>query len=156
LRRSGPALLIPEPPDAGREELRLRVRDERTPNDGVVVVRGGPTSVEGLAGHARRTYDAFVLDGEPIWGVSVFCALDDIGPASLEGLLRRFSSYRAVHLPTVGELMIAGFELLPTFGRPHFTVQLSSSDKPQLSRLANALGTVETNPYHGGNRSGRR
>ncbi len=147
---------MPEPPNAGREELRPRVREERRPNDGVVVVRGGPTTAERLAGHARRTYDAFVLDGQPIWGVSVFCALDDIGPASLEGLLRRFSSYRVVHLPTVGALMTAGFEFLATFGRPHFTVQLSSSDEPHLSRLVNALGTAETNPYHGGNRSGRR
>lgn len=147
---------MPETPKAGREELRPRVRDERPPNDSVVVVRGGPTTVEKLAGHARRTYDAFVLDGQTIWGVSVFCALDDIGPASLEGLLRRFASYRAVHLPSVGALGVAGFELLPTFGRPHYTVRLSSGDEPQLTRLANALGTAEANPYHGGNRSGRR
>jgi len=76
----------------GRDELRQFLRDERPPSDAVVIVRGGPSSVGRLREHARRTHDAYVLDGQPLWGVSVFCALDDVGTASIDALLRRFAS----------------------------------------------------------------
>ena len=85
--------------ERGWEELRPYLRDERPPDDTTAVVRGGPDTLAKLAMHARRTHDAYVLDGEPLWGISVYCALDDVGPASLHGLLRRIASYRAVHLP---------------------------------------------------------
>jgi hypothetical protein len=134
--------------DAKRQELRPSVRDEAAPADRIVVVRGGPTSLDKLVTHAHRTHAAFVLDGNPLWGISVFCALDDIGPASLDALLRRFASYRVVHLPRVGQLREAGFDLLPTFKRPHFTVRLQSRD--ESPRLLRALGSAEPNPYHGG------
>jgi hypothetical protein len=139
--------------DIERQELRPSLRDEAAPDDGILVVRGGPNSVEKLLTHAHRTHDAFVLDGNPLWGVSVFCALDDIGPASLDALLRRFASYRVVHLPRVGRLRDAGFDLLPTFKRPHFTVKLQSPDG--APRLLSALGNAEPNPYHE-RRPGRR
>ncbi len=132
-----------------RQELRQHLRDERVPDDSVVVVRGGPATLAKLAGHAQRTHAAFVLDGQPLWGVSVFCALDDIGPSSLEGLLQRFSSYRAVHLPRAGELRDARFELLPSFARPHFTVRLMGDGPEELSRLLDGFGAAQPNPYHG-------
>jgi hypothetical protein len=136
-----------------RQELRPTLRREPAPDDGIVVVRGGPSSVAKLLTHAQRTNDAFTLDGRPLWGISVFCALDDIGPASLDALLRRFASYRVVHLPGVAQMREAGFELLPTFKRPHFTVTLASPDKAE--RLLLALGKAYANPYHG-RRPGRR
>lgn len=138
-----------------RQELRPHVRDDRAPDDGVVVVRGGPTTLAKLTHHARRTHEAFVLDGRPLWGVSVFCALDDIGPSSLEGLLQRFASYRSVHLPRTARLREAGFDLLPSFGRPHFTVTVANDGPEELGRLLDTLGTAERNPYHG-RRPGRR
>jgi hypothetical protein len=139
--------------DTKRQELRPTLRNEAAPDDGLLAVRGGPSSVEKLLTHAHRTHDAFVLDGKPLWGVSVYCALDDIGPASLDALLRRFASYRIVHLHRVGQLRDAGFDLLPTFRRPHFTVRLDGSD--EAPRLLGALGNAEPNPYHG-RRPGRR
>ncbi len=60
--------------------MRPHLRGEAVPDDRIVVVRGGPTSIEKLAAHAARTHGAFVLDGHPLLGISVFCALDDIGP----------------------------------------------------------------------------
>lgn len=48
-------------------------------SDDTTVVRGGPDSVAKLARHAVRTHRAFQLDGEPVWGVSVFLALDGAG-----------------------------------------------------------------------------
>lgn len=73
----------------GWEELRPYLRDDRPPDDATIVVRGGPDTLAKLAIHARRTHDAYVLDGEPLWGISVYCTLDGVGPASLDGLLRR-------------------------------------------------------------------
>lgn len=129
-----------------RQELRPSLRKERAPDNGIVVLRGGPTSVARLLSHARRTHDAFLLDGEPIWGVSVFCALDDLGDASLDALLHRFASYRVMHLARVRQLRDAGFDLVPTFGRPHFTVTMAGPD--EASALLDALGMAEPNPYH--------
>jgi hypothetical protein len=160
-----PACALPRRPrDRGRcvmtqrgwEELRPYLRDERPPNDAVVVVRGGPDTVAKLAMHARRTHDAYVLDGEPLWGISAYCALDDVGPASLDGLLRRFASYRAVHLPRMGQLLRAGFPLLPSFGRPHYTIRLGGDDPAGLTRLLDTLGPAEANKYHRRERPGRR
>jgi hypothetical protein len=139
-----------------RRELRRLVRDERPPDDAIVVVRGGPESTSRLREHAERTNERFTLDGQPAWGVSVFCALDDIGEASLPGLLSRFASYRVVHLPTAGEVRRAGFEMLPTFGRPHFTVMMPGADQVTMGRLLDALGAAEPNPYYGGRRPRRR
>lgn len=123
-----------------------------------MVVRGGPDTLTKLAVHARRTRRAYRLDGEPLWGVSVFCALDEIGPASLDGILSgRMATYGLVHTPTVGRLIEAGFDLLPTFGRPHYTVRFASDADDELARLLTALGPAEPNPYHGGRpRHGRR
>lgn len=73
--------------------------------------------------------------------------------ASLDSLLHRFASYRVVHLPRVSELRDAGFGLLPTFGRPHYTVTLDGPD--QAEALLAALGKAEPNPYHE-QRPGRR
>lgn len=140
-----------------REELRPNVRPEAPAADAVVVVRGGPDSAAKLAAHVERTHRAFALDGAPMWGVSVFGALDDIGPASLEGLLAgRIASYRVVHLPTASVLAAAGFALLPTFRRPHFTLVLDSGAELEIRRLLDALGPPQPNPYHGGSRPRRR
>lgn len=138
-----------------REELRPLLRDERPPSDAVVIVRGGPSSVGRLREHARRTHDAYMLDDQPLWGVSVFCALDDVGTASIDTLLQRFASYRVVHLPTVGQLVASGFELLPSFRRPHFTVRLEDDGERSLTGLLEALGPPGANPYHGRQRPGR-
>lgn len=141
-----------------RQELRPHLRDEKPRSEDTVVIRGGPDTLTKLATHVRRTRRAFSLDGEPLWGVSVFCALDDIGPASLEGILAdRMTTYRVVHTPTAGRLAEASFELLATFGRPHYTVRLAGDDEEELTRFLTALGPAEANPYHGGRpRQGRR
>jgi hypothetical protein len=131
-----------------KEELRPHLRQEPPPADGVIILRGGPTTVPKLAEQARRIHDAFALDSKPVWGVSVFAALDDIGPGSLDGLLRRFASYRVVHLRPAREIREAGFELLPSFSRPHFTVLLTSTEDRDLAQLVLAFGQGQPNPYH--------
>ena len=131
----------------GRDELRDRTRgNEVPPSDAAVVIRGGPDTLSLLLTHARRLHRAYVLDGEPVFGVSVFVALDDVGAASERGVLSgKLRTYPSIYRCTVGELLEHGLGLLPTFTRPHYTVLLPSLDS--VDDLASALGTLRPNAY---------
>ena len=100
-------------------------------------------------GGTRRTARPSVgLGGRPVRGISVFAALDDIGPASLDGILAgKLPTYRVVHLVTAGTLATAGFSLLPTFGRPHMTLLLDGQSG--LDPLLEVLGPGQPNPRYG-------
>jgi hypothetical protein len=133
-----------------QRDLRSHIREEPALARSVLVVRGGPIDLDKLRHHAERTHRTFLLDGQAVWGVSVFCALDASGASSLDAVLSDLlRSYRSVHLPRVGDLLDAGFELLPTFGRPHYTLRLAGVTDTELSRLVGALGTGQPNPYYG-------
>ena len=128
-------------------DLRTFVRLE-PPGNATLVVRGGPDTAAKLRSHAERLRRAYLLDGAPVLGISVFAALDDIGPASLDAILAgKLSTYRVVHLSTVGAMTAAGFGLLPTFQRPHMTVLLDDLD--QVDALADVLGPPQPNPQYG-------
>jgi hypothetical protein len=132
-----------------RIEQRNRLRAEQPPDDAVVVIRGGPDTAGKLARHADRTARAWTLDGGALHGVSVFGAVDELGDASLDGILEAMATYRVVYLCRVGELRAAGFDLLPTATRPHFT--LFAPDTPgtlDVERLLAILGTAQPNPFH--------
>ena len=131
---------------AERIEQRHRLRDEQLDVDATVVVRGGRDTAEKLLRHAVRTARAWSLDGKPLLGISVFAVLDD----PLDVLLReRFATFRSVYLATVQGLVQAGFELLPTGRRPHFTVRLQTADEAERTRLLVALGPARDNPAYG-------
>ncbi|MGH3400967.1 MAG: hypothetical protein ACRDRJ_00345 [Streptosporangiaceae bacterium] len=133
-----------------REELRAQLRAEPAPALAIVVLRGGPDTVSLLRTHARRTQRLYCLDGAPLRGISVFGALDGEGTASRDGLLAgRLVTYPVVHAATVGSLVAAGFEVLATFRRPHFTIRLRTDSDAEASRLLQALGTAQENPYNG-------
>jgi hypothetical protein len=71
------------------------------------------------------------------------------GPGSRDGLLAgRLVTYPLVHTVRVGTLAAAGFELLATFRRPHFTIRLDSDSTAEASRLLEAMGYPEENPYN--------
>ena len=128
-----------------RIEQRTRLRKEQAPAAVTLLVRGGPDTVGKLRRHAERTARAWALDGRPLFGISVFAVLD----MPLDDLLRRrFTSFRAVHMPTVSRLAEGQFELLPTGRRPHFTVRLQSADDSELDRLLAALGVAQPNPQY--------
>lgn len=137
-----------------RIEQRDRLRDEPCPHDTIVVVRGGPDTVTKILQHVRRTQQRWALDGRPLMGVSVFCALDLEGPASLDGLLAgRMNSYRIVHQVPAGRLLDVGFELLPTAGRPHYTARMASGDEADAAKLLAVLRPSRDNrchPYNAG------
>ena len=139
----------------GRIEQSERLRDEKPPDDTVIVIRGGPDTLAKLKKHATRTARAWTMNDEPLEGVSVFCALDDVGKASLDGIMATMASYRIVYLPTVAALRAAGFELLPTATRPHFTLRNNHSGSLEVEQLFEALGEPQANPFHNQTRRGR-
>lgn len=124
------------------QELRPLLRVEGPPARTVFLARGGPDSIASLRSAARRTARRFCLDGEPLLGVSVAATLDVPLDELVSGapLLR----FEHVYAPTV--TMLDGFQLLPTFGRPHFTVRLQRADDPELRELLAALGPLQVNP----------
>ena len=135
--------------DTEREELRTHLRNEPLPAATTILVRGGPDTVSLIRAHARRTNRLYCLDGTPLWGVSVFAALDAIGPVSRDGLLGgRLVTDEHVHTPTVEALQNAGFVLLDTFRRPHFTVRLANDSPDEATGLLSAIGPAEENPYN--------
>jgi hypothetical protein len=128
-----------------RIEQRAWLRSEQAPADTTLVVRGGRDTVDKLRGHAGRTARAWSLDGLPLLGISVFAVVG----LPLEVLLRRrFASFRAVYLPTIGELSEHGFELLATGQQPHFTVRLMRADDRELGKLLSAFGPARPNPQY--------
>lgn len=137
-----------------REELRPRVRLEVPPPNAAMVIRGGPDTLQLLRFHARRLNRLYMLDGDPVFGVSVFVARDTIGPASERGILSgKLRSYPMIYRTTCRELTEAGFELLPTFAAPHYTVALASLDA--VEDLAAAFGLLVVNPYAEGRKEER-
>ena len=81
-----------------------------------------------------------------MWAISVLVALDEVGAGSTNSLLRsKLWTYDVVYRSKVSQLLTAGFGLLPTFTRPHYSVVL-----PELSAipaLLEALGELVQNPY---------
>src|SRR5258707_11421395 len=95
----------------GRIEQLALLRAEQPAAETTLVVRGGRDTVDKLRGQAVRTARAWLLDGQPLLGISVFVVL---GMPLEVRLRRRFSSCRTIYLPTAGELGKDGFELLAT------------------------------------------
>jgi len=132
-----------------RIEQRALLRTEQLPEGATIVIRGGTDTRDKLRRHAERTARAWSLDGQPLFGISVFAVLD----TSLEDLLRqRFTNFRTIYLPTAAGLAGHGFELMPTGQRPHFTVRLRHDGDAELDRLLAALGDLQANPQYAGGR----
>lgn len=76
----------------------------------------------------------------------MFLALDELGDASLDGLLSgRLRTYRIVHTP-YRKVRAAGLDVLPTFRRPHFTLVLPDAAPTTFERLLSVLGPSVPNP----------
>jgi hypothetical protein len=111
----------------------------------VLLVRGGPDTIETLREDTQATAQIWSLDRRPLFGISVAAAID----VSLRELLRTrrtLSQFPVIHTPTVAELR--DFQLLPTFRHPHFTVRLQSGDDLELAQLLAALGPPQVNPEY--------
>jgi len=132
---------------SGRVEQSRRLRNESPPDDAIVVVRGGPNRVDKIGRHAAKTAKLWTYEGAPVEGISVFLALGDLGDHSLDSVLASMSTYRVVHLATVGQLRAHGFDLLATGRRPHFTLRSAGGGTPRIAELLDVLGEPHLNPH---------
>lgn len=112
-----------------------------------LVIRGWPLTIDGLltnAGSTRRRYSRAGRVFEAIsaevtiagWDVDLILA----GP--------RLRTRRSFAAAPVGSLTAAGFELLATFGAPHYSVVLPSYTSGTAQRLLDVLGEPKVNPHH--------
>lgn len=58
-----------------RRPIESLIREEATPDDAVVVIRGGPIAAEKIGEHARRQQALFTYEGEPMVAISVYLAV---------------------------------------------------------------------------------
>jgi hypothetical protein len=86
-----------------------------------------------------------VLDGEDVFGMSVFVAQDEIGPASELSILgSKLRSYPMIYRTTVVSSRRSGSRCLATFTSPHFTVVMPTLDR--VDGLVNAFGRLLPHP----------
>lgn len=129
------------------EPIEDLLRDERLDGDALLVVRGWPLTVDGLLRNADATRHRFSRGGEPFSAVSAEVTVGEWTLASiLSGpRLRTRSRYAAVSVQALAD---AGFELLPTFLAPHYSVTLETYTAERAERLLEVLGDVLANPYY--------
>jgi hypothetical protein len=127
------------------QPIEVYLRNEVPPVETVVVVRAGPLTVEKLLEHARREQDRFSYRGRVMPSISVDAA---VGGWTVEAILRdRLWSRSSYATTTVGVLMDAGFELLPTFEVPHCDILLPAANRDEADTLVSLFGVAERNPF---------
>ena len=112
-----------------------------------LVIRGWPVNVAGILRNADMTRQRYSLGGEPFVAIS---AEVTIPGWDLESILSgpRLRSRRSYAIAAVGDLLEVGFDLLPSFNAPHYSVRLPSYTEGWAERLVEAFGDVKPNPYH--------
>lgn len=122
-------------------------RDETLDPAAHVVVRGWPLHVDGLMRNADATRSRFQFRGSPLAAVSaeVTVATWTVDTILAGPRLRTRSRYAAAQ---VGDLVRAGFALLPTFVSPHYSIVLDPYTAERAEALLQVLGTVRVNPHH--------
>lgn len=121
------------------------LRDGAPPPDAIVVVRGGPLTVQKLVEHARREQAIYSYRGAPLASVSVDATINGW---TVDSILReRLWSRSSYASTTVERLRAGGFELLATFDAPHFDVVLPDASDEAATTLLALFGPSEHNPY---------
>ncbi len=118
----------------------LALRNEDAPDGATVLVRGGEMHVDVIRRAARQA-----LQESGVYGVSVFLALDE-DVSALCRSVPDLARYGRIRTATVEALRSAGFALLPTGRRPHFTVVLPDVEDSTLGRLDRCFGPPRPNP----------
>ena len=115
--------------------------------DAHLVMRGWPVNVVGILRNADLTMRRFSLGGEPFVAIS---AEVTIAGWDVETILRgdRLRSRRSYAITEVRRLLDAGFDLLPTFNAPHYSVRLPSYTEASAEHLVEVFGSVKPNPFH--------
>ena len=131
--------------DGALEPIEVHLRDEEPPPGAVLVIRGGPLSVEKLVEHAVRQAREFSYAGAPMFSVSVDATVD---PWTLEAILReRLWSRSTYAVCPAAALRDAGYVVLATHGSPHYDVILADDDPGTAASLLAVFGAAEVNPF---------
>lgn len=121
------------------------IRAVPSPDDAVVVVRGGPLTPQKIVQHAVRQQTVFSHRGVPMTAISVDLAIDGW---PLERILReRMWSRSRYATATVGELQSAGYELVATSTAPHFSLVLPDHSKDAAVALLEHFGPTLINNF---------
>ncbi len=127
------------------EAIERYIRDEDLPGSSVLVVRGGPVTAEKLLGAARREQAVYTWQGRPLACISTEAATADW---PLERILADHLATRTTYaITTIGQVVEAGFALLPTFGAPHYDVVLEDATPQEVAKLMSILSEPIRNPY---------
>lgn len=111
------------------------------------VLRGWPLTTAGLLANAEATAARFSYRAGLFVAVSVEVTMPGWDEARiLSG--RRLRTRRAYSSAVARSVLAAGFELLPTFDLPHYSVVLPSYTERDAAHLLHVLGDVLVNPYY--------
>ncbi len=130
------------------EPIELHLRSgEALDGEGHLVIRGWPLTVEGLLRNADATSRRYSFSDEPLVAIS---AEVTIGGWDVDSILSgpRLRTRRSFAAASVAAVVAGGFELLPSFLAPHYSVVFGSYTEEQAQRLIAVLGDVRANPYH--------
>lgn len=115
------------------------LRTEEPPPDETVVVRAGQMSTDNVRRSASRFFDE-----HGVYALSVFAALDHpIDELCRDRVLVR---YGVIRTSAFGVLRAAGFALLPSLRRPHFSIVLPDLEPATVDRLSACFGGPAPNP----------
>jgi hypothetical protein len=126
-------------------EDRLRAGEMLDP-DAHLVMRGWPVDVAGILRNADLTRSRYSRAGEPFVAIS---AEVTIAGWDVDSILKgpRLRSRRTYAIAPVHDVLEAGFDLLPTFNAPHYSVVLPSYTEAIAALLVEAFGEVKPNPH---------
>lgn len=120
-----------------------RIRRAPIPDDSLIIVRGevSPVSARRLAGQFRQRFSDWGR-----WGLSAFHAGSDLEVDHLA--CDRLQGYEVLSVYPISALLEAGFDVVPTFRRPHVTITWADDLDTGLDRLDSAEHVRRENPYH--------
>ncbi len=121
------------------------IREEPPPDDGAVVIRGGPLTAPKIVEHAARQQAVFTYRGAPMIAISVDVAIEGW---SIERILReRMWSRSRYATTTVGQLRSAGYELVATSSAPHYSLVLPEPSEAAAASLLDHFGPTLVNEF---------
>jgi hypothetical protein len=114
--------------------------------DGQYVIRGWPLTTVGLLANAKATASRYSYRAEPFLAASVEMTMPGWDAERiLSG--RRMRTRRSYAMVPASSVLGAGFELLPTFDAPHYSIVMGPYTEDEAQRLLRALGDLLANPY---------
>jgi hypothetical protein len=119
------------------------LRDDVPPDDLLLVVRGGESSLADAV-LERTTGDCWGRHG--FFGVSVFGAPED-DLVALSRAVRAIGRRRMLRVTRCGDLRAAGLEVMPTFSNPaHYSVVLPDVSTRTFGALRACFSAPQPNP----------